>query len=292
MRVRESAVRIVVVHPDLLGTYGDGGNAVVLAQRLRWRGQPAEVVQATSDSPVPGTGDLYCLGGGEDAPQALSVAALAADGNLARAVGQGAVVLAVCAGLQVMGESFPAGGAFHPGLGLLDLRTTPGLGPRAVGELVVEPGLPGSPGDPDRPSSPGDPDRPGSPGDPDLPTLTGYENHAGVTALGPGLAPLGRVVTGTGNGNGNGSVDGAVSGRVLGTYLHGPVLARNPALADLLLSWVVGPLAPLDDSEVDRLRAERLVAARRRSWRRGWSRLGGGRLGGGRPQLSRRPVEV
>lgn len=104
-----------------------------------------------------------------------------------------------------------------------------------------------------------------------LPTLTGYENHAGVTTLGPGARPLGKVLVGRGNDAGDGT-EGLVSGRVVGTYLHGPVLARNPALADLLLSWVVGPLDPLDDEEVEALRAERIAAARHshlgpRRWR-------------------------
>jgi CobQ-like glutamine amidotransferase family enzyme len=98
-----------------------------------------------------------------------------------------------------------------------------------------------------------------------LPALSGYENHAGLTDLGPGAAPLGRVDVGVGNGDGT---EGAIGGRVVGTYLHGPVLARNPALADLLLSWVVGELSPLDDRESQQLRAERLGAAPRQASRR------------------------
>jgi CobQ-like glutamine amidotransferase family enzyme len=96
-----------------------------------------------------------------------------------------------------------------------------------------------------------------------LPRLTGYENHAGVTSLGPDSQPLGRVLVGRGNDAGDGS-EGAVKGHVVGTYLHGPALARNPALADLVLSWVVGDLDPLDDTEVEALRAERMAAARPR----------------------------
>jgi CobQ-like glutamine amidotransferase family enzyme len=92
--------------------------------------------------------------------------------------------------------------------------------------------------------------------------LTGFENHLGVSKLGADSAPLGQVVRGTGNGDGT---EGAVTDRVLGTYLHGPALARNPALADLLLAWTAGhPLGPLDVPEVDRLRVERLTATRRR----------------------------
>ena len=99
-----------------------------------------------------------------------------------------------------------------------------------------------------------------------LPLLSGFENHGAVTHLGPGVRPLGRVLVGAGNaGDGH---EGAVSGRILATYMHGPALARNPALADLLLSWVVGDLPPLDDTEVDGLRAERLRAVKRSRWRR------------------------
>jgi CobQ-like glutamine amidotransferase family enzyme len=101
-----------------------------------------------------------------------------------------------------------------------------------------------------------------------LPTLTGFENHGAVTELGAGARPIGDVQVGTGNKDG--TVEGAVAGHVWGTYLHGPVLARNPQLADLLLSWVVGPVGPLDDSEPDALHAERCehgLAERRRPTR-------------------------
>jgi len=233
-------VGVGLLFPDLLGTYGDSGNAVVLARRLEWRGIAAEVVTVRSGDPVPIGLGFYVLGGGEDLPQALAARHLgpASGDPLRRAVEGGAVVLAVCAGLQVLGTSFLGpDGSESEGLGLLDCRTARGTGPRAVGEIVVEP----------------DPEL-------ELPLLTGYENHAGVTVLGPGARPLGRVVTGVGNGDGSGC-DGVRCGKVLGTYMHGPVLARNPALADLLLSWVVGDLVPVDDTEMEDLRAERLGAA-------------------------------
>ena len=233
-------VGIALLYPELLGTYGDGGNAAVLAARLRWRGIESEVVEVTAGDPVPAGCQLYLMGVGEDFPQALAVRELESSDALPRAVDAGAAVLAVCAGYQVLGREFLGpDGAPHPGLGLLDCTTARGKGPRRVGEVVVEPGA-----------------------DLGLPTLTGYENHAGVTTLGPGAQPLGNVVVGHGNDSGDHS-EGIVAGHVLGTYLHGPVLARNPALADLLLSWVVGPLAPLDDAETEALRAERMAAARR-----------------------------
>jgi CobQ-like glutamine amidotransferase family enzyme len=237
----ESAVRVALLYPELLGTYGDRGNARVLLQRLAWRGVPAELVEAPWGEPAPASCDIYVLGGGEDSPQASAAAALITEGALHRAVEGGAAVLAICAGFQILGHSFfGPDGAARPGLGLLDCTTARRASPRIVGEILVEPD----------PAAWGA--RAGA--EPSLPALSGYENHAGLTDLGPDATPLGRVEVGVGNGDGT---EGAVGGRVVGTYLHGPVLARNPALADRLLSWVAGDLEPLDDAEVDDLREER-----------------------------------
>jgi CobQ-like glutamine amidotransferase family enzyme len=253
-----SALRIVVVHPDLLGTYGDGGNGQVLAGRAVWRDIPVELVHAVSDAPLPGGADVYCLGGGEDGPQVQSAERLR-DGVLAGAVEAGAAVLAVCAGYQVIGRSFPgADGAPHPGVGLLDVVTVKGPGRRAVGELSAEPIQPES-----------IPDGAGHrPPDPVvLETLTGFENHSAVTILGAGASPLARVLSGVGNGGGD-HTEGARAGFVLGTYAHGPALARNPSLADLLLAWATGTVpTPLEDVEEQALRAQRLEAVGARGWR-------------------------
>ena len=242
-------VSIALLYPELLGTYGDGGNATVLAQRLRWRDIPAEVVDVHAGEPIPRGCQIYLMGGGEDAPQALAAHELRSGGALTDAVESGAAVLAVCAGLQVLGHRFVGeDGKARDGLGLLDCETHRDDGPRRVGEVVVTP----------------DPEL-------DLPELTGYENHGGVTTLGPTARPLGHVVVGHGNDGGDGT-EGIVSGKVVGTYLHGPVLARNPALADMLLASVLGPLDPIDDPEVDDLRKERLDAARHPRLRQGWAR--------------------
>src|SRR5271155_3103683 len=116
-------LRIVVVYPDLLGTYGDGGNGLVLARRAEWRSENVELVQATSGSAIP-EGDIYCLGGGEDSPQVQASEALRRDGVLVEAVAHGAVVLAVCAGFQIIGRTFPdSDGNPLEGLGLLDVTT-------------------------------------------------------------------------------------------------------------------------------------------------------------------------
>ena len=178
------------------------------------------------------------LGGGEDAPQSLAFAELAATNALAAAVDGGAVLLGVCAGYQLLGHRFrTTDGRDLPGFGLLDVETLPGGSlPRAVGEITVQPDVALG-----------------------IPTLTGFENHGGRTYLGADARPLGRVLTGIGN-TGSDGTEGAYTGTVVGTYLHGPVLVRNPALADLLLSWVVGPLEPLVEPEVEALRTERLAA--------------------------------
>jgi CobQ-like glutamine amidotransferase family enzyme len=247
-----SPLTVVVVYPDLLGTYGDGGNGLVLARRAAWRGIDVELVEATSDQPIP-TGDLYCLGGGEDGPQVRASRALIADGTVGRAVDNGAAVLGVCAGFQLLGVSFPdAAGGPHDGLGLLDVTTSKGTDLRAVGDLVAEPTA-GAPVCADGTA---------------LPSLIGFENHGGITSIGSEAVPLARVVHGIGNGDGQGW-EGAWSNRVLGTYLHGPVLPRNPVLADLLLGWAMGADGPLDlleDVEEQILRAERTAAAPSASW--------------------------
>jgi hypothetical protein len=234
---RSPALRLVWVYPDLLSTYGDRGNALVLERRARLRGLPVEIIEVNSDQPVPRDGDIYLMGGGEDLPQTLATRRLLADGGLRAAADRGAVVFAVCAGYQMLGTEF-GGSDDAPvqGLGLLDIRSGRGER-RAVGEIVadVEPEL-------------------------NVGRLTGFENHQGVTRLGGGARPLARTTLGTGNGDGT---EGAYAGRVLGTYLHGPALVRNPGLADLLLTWAAGPLPPLPPQAEElagRLREERLAA--------------------------------
>jgi CobQ-like glutamine amidotransferase family enzyme len=259
---RDSAVRIGVLFPDLLGTYGDGGNAVVLAQRLAWRGIPVDVVTVAAGQAAPDSCDLYLVGGGEDGPQVQATRELAESRALHRAVDAGAAVLAVCAGMQILGHRFPdASGVEQPGLGLLDCDSVRVDQPRAVGELLTAPAAAPDPSDPTATPTP-------------IGVLTGFENHASRTVPGPAAAPLAPVEVGEGNGDGT---EGLVCGRIVGTYLHGPALARNPQLADLLLGWVVGvdALTALDDHEVEALRAERIRAARSRELapRRGWRDL-------------------
>lgn len=234
------SLRIVWIYPDLLSTYGDRGNALILARRAQRRGMPVEVIEVRSDQRLPATADIYLIGGGEDGPQALGAQRLLADGGLQRAVAQGSVVFGVCAGYQLLGTSFFAKDARYAGLELLDLHSNRGPS-RAVGEIAgeIDPRL-------------------------GVPALSGFENHGGRTHLGPEVAPLARVSAGVGN---DGSTEGAWRGKLLGTYSHGPALARNPALADLLLRWATGvhQLPPLDDTWPDRLRAERRAAVATRA---------------------------
>ncbi len=239
--IGESRLRLVWIYPDLLSTYGDQGNALIVERRALMRGIEVERVDVRSDQPVPTSGDIYLIGGGEDRPQRLAAERLRRDPGLATAVGAGAALLAVCAGYQIIGNEFIDDlDQSEAGLGLLDVRSGRGApGKRCVGEVLaeVDPAL-------------------------GLPVLSGFENHQGVTHVGPGAKPLARVTHGNGNGTGDGT-EGAYAGRVIGTYMHGPVMSRNPALADLLLTWATGvPLTPLGDHWHEQLRSERLRTVR------------------------------
>jgi lipid II isoglutaminyl synthase (glutamine-hydrolysing) len=234
-------VEVVLIYQSLLGLYGDRGNATVLMKRLAWRGYEPVLTAVEPGHPLPDTGDVYLLGGGEDAAQVTAVKALKADGGLYRAVDRGAAVLAVCAGYQIVGNSFTVGykDEVISGLGLLDITTT--RGPvRAVGEIISR----------------------WNARDGNDQWLTGFENHGGYTRLGSGVKPLASVEIGIGNCS-DGS-EGAVAGTVIGTYPHGPILARNPALADHILELALKhELEPLVHPEINKLRRQRLRRVRR-----------------------------
>ena len=239
---------IGLVLPDVLGTYGDDGNALVLRERARRRGIDASIERIMLHDDIPASYDLYTLGGGEDSAQLLAAARLSASPGLQAAAADGRPIFAVCAGLQVLGHTFRAHGEEAEGVGLLDVTTAP-LPRRATGELASEPTRAGVTAELSEP-------------------LTGFENHMGATVLGPDASALGRVTRGVGNGAGVASstgkekVDGVVQGSVIATYMHGPALARNPQLADLLIARALDiPLAELEPLELDavtKLREERL----------------------------------
>ena len=241
-----SPVEIVLVYQSLLGIYGDRGNAMVLRERLAWRGIDAVLTEVEPGDVVPATGAVYLLGGGEDAAQISAVRGLKADGHLFEAIDDGAVLFAVCAGYQIAGKTFTVGedDEVIDGLGLLDVTTRRGT-ERAVGEILTHWTRP----------------------DGTESLITGFENHGGFTTLGPDATAFSRVEIGIGNANDG--TEGAVQGKVIGTYPHGPVLARNPELADHLLELALGrSLEPLPRPELDELRRQRIAAVRRNGLRR------------------------
>ncbi|MDR1852227.1 MAG: glutamine amidotransferase [Propionibacteriaceae bacterium] len=235
--------KIVVCYQSLLGLYGDRGNAMVLRSRLAARGFDAEIVEVEPGDEVPADGLVYLLGGGEDAAQISAVRMLKEDGNIFRAVDSGAVLFAVCAGYQIVGNTFTVGDDDQviDGLGLLDVDTRRGP-ERAVGEILTHW---------------------------DSPTgdylITGFENHGGFTELGKGAKAFAQVEVGIGN-RADGT-EGAISRtnpKIIGTYPHGPVLVRNPQLADYLLELALGvELDELPSEELDELRRQRVAAVRR-----------------------------
>ncbi len=227
---RDSSLRIVLIYPDILGTYGDGGNALILAKRAKLYGFDTELLQVKAGDDIPAQCDIYCIGGGEDAPQAYAAKLLGAEPARAamnHALSNGAAMLAVCAGYQIIGESFPGSDvSIHPGVALVPAVTVKTTQPRAVGEMVCRSPWLGNQ------------------------LLTGFENHSGRTAIGREAQPLGRVLKGAGNGLPKDSTEGIVYGNIVGTYMHGPVLARNPALADSILSIATGISLPIPGSSL------------------------------------------
>ncbi|MEX3504823.1 type 1 glutamine amidotransferase [Corynebacterium sp. LK2510] len=234
---------IGLVLPDVLGTYGDDGNALVLRQRARMRGYSAEIQPVTLNDDIPANCDIYTLGGGEDSAQVIASARLAASPGLQAAAADGRPIFAVCAGMQVLGRTFTAHGSTVEGIGLIDATTSP-MSTRAIGEVASLPTRTGITAELTEP-------------------LTGFENHMGGTVIGPDAEALGKVTRGVGNTAGaSDAVEGVVQGSVVATYMHGPALARNPQLADLLLARALdmklADLEPLELPAVDRLRLERL----------------------------------
>jgi hypothetical protein len=249
----DSTVGIGLLLPDVLGTYSDAGNATVLAQRLRWRGIPVDLVSCEAGTTPPTSCDIYLLGGGEDAAQLFAATWLRRHPALLGAMARSATTLAVCAGMQILGRTMSdPDGREHRGAELLDLTTRPGRS-RATGQIVTRCDIEC------------------------VGLLCGFENHRGVTTLGPDVRRLGEVLSGTGNRRrpARRGADGVLTDRIIGTYLHGPVLARNPALADHLLAQATGqPMAALEVPDQDALRRGYLrhvpaSAFRRGRWRPG-----------------------
>ncbi|MCH9802266.1 glutamine amidotransferase [bacterium] len=226
-------VRLCHLYPEMMNIYADRGNIAVFRQRLAWRDMALEITEiGLGDIIDPGQHDLYYLGGGQDRDQNLVAKDLVANAaTLQAAAHAGAAQLYVCGGIQLAGHQYvTADGTSLPGLGILDLVTEAGA-TRLIGDLVIEATIEGT-----------------------TQRVVGYENHAGRTRLGASCVPLGRVVSGHGN-DGESGNEGAVLNHVIGTYLHGPLLPKNPWLADLLLGWALEhrygrdvALRPLEDA--------------------------------------------
>jgi CobQ-like glutamine amidotransferase family enzyme len=220
-------ITIVPVYPALLSIYADRGNVRVLQQRCAWRGIEHRVEPlALGDDLDPRRADVILLGGGQDRDQVLVADELIRQApRLREALAEGACLLAVCGGYQLLGHRYHGHqGDDIPGTGLVDLETVAGSS-RLIGNVLVDCG--------------------------DGRTMVGFENHAGRTWLGDGVAPLGRVIAGAGN-NGEDRTEGCRAERILGTYVHGPLLPKNPWIADELLQHALdrrggGRLEPLDD---------------------------------------------
>jgi CobQ-like glutamine amidotransferase family enzyme len=226
-------VRLCHMYPQLMNIYADRGNIAVFRQRLAWRDMNLEITEIGLGEVIdPGKHDLYYLGGGQDRDQNLVAKDLVANSaTLQAAANVGAAQLYVCGGIQLAGHSYvTADGTELAGLGILDLTTEAGES-RLIGDLIIDATVEGT-----------------------TQRVVGYENHVGRTRLGPSCVPLGQVVSGYGN-NGEGRYEGAIFNHVIGTYMHGPLLPKNPWLADLLLGWALEHrygqdvvLRPLEDT--------------------------------------------
>jgi len=208
-------LRLLALYPEQMNIYADRGNILFLRRRCEWRGIGFEyAASGPGERFEPGAHDLIYVGGGQDRDQ-IAVAADMVETKreaLAAAAGDGAVVLAVCGGYQLLGHSYQLGEERLPGLGLADLETVRRPGPRLIGNVAIEVNVDG-----------------------ERRTVAGFENHGGRTHLGPGEEPLGRVVKGFGN-NGEDGLEGVRKGNLIGTYLHGPLLPKNAWLADRLIA--------------------------------------------------------
>ena len=222
-------LRIVHLYPDALNLYGDGGNIASLSKRCAWRGIPARVDEVMMGEKLDlSDADIVLLGGGADRDQLAVARELGAQREkLASYVASGGVLLAICGGYQLLGHSYMMGEKRVDGLGILDLETVAG-DTRLIGNVAIDSPVCASP-------------------------IVGFENHAGRTLLGAGEKPLGRsLVEGTGN-NGEDGGEGVLHDGVVGTYLHGPILPKNPGVTDWLISRALArrgeavELAPLDD---------------------------------------------
>jgi lipid II isoglutaminyl synthase (glutamine-hydrolysing) len=239
--VSTPTLRLCALYPELMNIYADRGNIAVLRARCEWRGLGFELAGTTLGEGLdPGAHDLLYIGGGQDRDQVAVAEDMAETKREAMhaAVDAGAAVLAVCGGYQLLGEAYELGDRVLPGVGLVDLRTVREDGPRLIGNCAIEADLGTGPR-----------------------VIAGFENHGGRTLLGAGERPLGKVLSGHGN-NGRDGAEGVLRGKVIGTYLHGPLLPKNVWLADRLIELALDvELEPLDDRLEDAAHASARRAA-------------------------------
>jgi CobQ-like glutamine amidotransferase family enzyme len=223
-------LRVCALYPDLMNIYADRGNLFVLQRRCEWRGIGFQLSGSGLGDPLDGAAhDTYYIGGGQDRDQQLCAEDLVAGkcDALHEAASRGAIVLGVCGGYQLLGESYALGKDELEGVGLLDVRTVREPGERLIGNVAIEVDIGG-----------------------ENRVLAGFENHGGRTYLGSSAKPLGRVLKGHGN-DGRSGFEGARAANTIGTYLHGPLLPKNAWFADWLIATALGidagELAALDD---------------------------------------------
>ena len=220
-------LRLLALYPEQMNIYADRGNMIFLQRRSEWRGIPFRFAAAgPGDGFDPGAHDLIYIGGGQDRDQILVAEDMLETKReaISAAVEDGAALLAVCGGYQLLGHRYQLGGRSITGLGIADLETVREPGPRLIGNVSIEVDI----------------------GEGRL-VLAGFENHGGRTHLGPTAEPLGRVLHGHGN-NGRDGYEGVKRRNMIGTYLHGPLLPKNVWLADRLIELALGvELEPRDD---------------------------------------------
>lgn len=227
-------LRLLSLYPDQMNIYADRGNIIFFQQRCRWRGIEFELTSCgLGETFDPAGFDLIYMGGGQDRDQKVVASDLVETkrDSLQSAKDDGAVILAVCGGYQLLGSSYQLAEEEIEGLGLVDLKTVREPGPRLIGAVAIEVELDGT-----------------------KRTVAGFENHGGRTYLGPSAKPLGRVESGHGNNGGDG-YEGVTEDNLFGTYLHGPLLPKNAWLADHLIGLGLAhhhghdvELEPLDDT--------------------------------------------
>lgn len=237
-------LRVCALYPDLMNIYADRGNMLLLERRCAWRGIDFQLTASGLGQGLdPEAHDLFYMGGGQDRDQRLCAEDLVSTKRdaLHAAAERGAVVLGVCGGYQLLGHSYALADEQVPGVGLVDLHTVRGEGPRLIGNVAIEVAL-----------EPGTPRR----------ILAGFENHGGRTHLSADEQALGRVLRGYGN-DGHSGLEGVRRGSVIGTYMHGPLLPKNAWFADWLVQTALGlpELVPLDDALEDAAHASARHAA-------------------------------